>query len=158
MMTKGRNCTYNKTEATEDIGFGHPAVTFKQLAQRFACCSVADVSDEYLRRSHSDNDNVIEVFFTKQLLLEENKTSIQFKCWLPSVVWRCWLSGRKGIRPAKKMSGEVLALLSVWSEVQMICIWSSSFYCHPSSLAPVKSRMVYLSSAGLPRLSWKKGH
>ena len=26
-----------------------------------------------------------------------------------------------------------------------------------SSLAPVKSRMVYLSSAGLPRLSWKKG-
>jgi len=26
----------------------------------------------------------------------------------------------------------------------------------PSSLAPVKSRMVYFSSAGLPRLSWKK--
>jgi len=28
----------------------------------------------------------------------------------------------------------------------------------PSSLAPVKSRMVYRSGAGLPRLSWKKGH
>ena len=27
-----------------------------------------------------------------------------------------------------------------------------------SSLASVKSRMVYLSRAGLPRLSWKKGH
>jgi len=27
-----------------------------------------------------------------------------------------------------------------------------------SSLAPVKSRMVYLSGAGLPRLFWKKGH
>ena len=27
----------------------------------------------------------------------------------------------------------------------------------PSSLAPVKSRMVYLSGGGLPRLSWKKG-
>jgi len=26
----------------------------------------------------------------------------------------------------------------------------------PSSLATVKSRMVYLSGAGLPRLSWKK--
>jgi len=25
----------------------------------------------------------------------------------------------------KKLSGEVLAWLSVWSEVQMICIWSS---------------------------------
>jgi len=28
----------------------------------------------------------------------------------------------------------------------------------PSSLAPVKSRMVYLPGAGLSRLSWKKGH
>jgi len=28
----------------------------------------------------------------------------------------------------------------------------------PSSLASVKSTMVYLSRAGLPRLSWKKGH
>jgi len=27
----------------------------------------------------------------------------------------------------------------------------------PSSLAPVKSRMVYLSGADLPRLSWKTG-
>jgi len=27
----------------------------------------------------------------------------------------------------------------------------------PSSLAPVKSRMVYRSGAGLLRLSWKKG-
>jgi len=26
----------------------------------------------------------------------------------------------------------------------------------PSSLAPAKSRMVYLSGASLPRLSWKK--
>jgi len=26
----------------------------------------------------------------------------------------------------------------------------------PSSLTPVKSRMVYLSGSGLPRLSWKK--
>jgi len=28
----------------------------------------------------------------------------------------------------------------------------------PSSLARVKSRMTYLSGAGLPRLSWRKGH
>jgi len=27
----------------------------------------------------------------------------------------------------------------------------------PSSLAPVKSRMIYVSSASLSRLSWKKG-
>jgi len=34
--------------------------------------------------------------------------------WL-SVLWRCWLGDRKGIRP---VSGGVLAWLSVWSEVQ----------------------------------------
>jgi len=28
----------------------------------------------------------------------------------------------------------------------------------PSSVAPVKSRIVYLSGAGSPRLFWKKGH
>jgi len=32
------------------------------------------------------------------------------------------VGGRKGIRPVKKLSGEVLVWLSVWSEVQMICI------------------------------------
>ena len=36
---------------------------------------------------------------------------------------RCWLGGRKGIRPAKT-SGGVLAWLSVWSEVHT-CIWPS---------------------------------
>jgi len=80
-------------------------------------------------------------------------------------------------------------MVTVWSEVQMICTWSSWCHCHaiislfhplvtrlptrPDSslryrryinhlltylltLAPVKSRMVYLSGAGLPMLSWKK--
>jgi len=41
------------------------------------------------------------------------------------------------------------------------CKWfaygSADATATPSSLAPVKSRMVYLSHAGLPRLSWKKG-
>jgi len=36
---------------------------------------------------------------------------------LPSVLWRCWLGGRKGIQPVKNLSGGVLAWLSVWSEV-----------------------------------------
>ena len=42
----------------------------------------------------------------------------------------------------------------VCSEVQMICIWSSWCHCQPKI---VKSRIVYLPGAGLPRLSWKKG-
>ena len=52
---------------------------------------------------------------------------------LPSVLWRCWLGGRKGIRPLKIWSDEVLAWLSVWSEVQMICIWFIWCHCHPIS-------------------------
>jgi len=31
----------------------------------------------------------------------------------------------------KKLSDEVLARLSVWSEVQMSCMWSSQCQCHP---------------------------
>jgi len=49
----------------------------------------------------------------------------------------------------------------------VVCLERGATYLHivqlmslspvtPSSLAPVKSRMVYLSGAGLPRLSWKK--
>ena len=58
---------------------------------------------------------------------------------MPSMLWCCWLGGRKGIRPVKNWSGGVLAWLSVWSEVQT-CIWSSRF--HSLSLASVKSRLV----------------
>ena len=124
-------------------------------------------------------------------------------CELLSVLWRCWLSGRKGTRPVKtewwgaicrkspiltcptlaprwgwprwnfakifgisaltllvgrqeghpackKLSGGVLAWLSVWSEVQT-CKWPSWCHCHSLSLASVKSRLV------LPfwyRLTW----
>ena len=35
---------------------------------------------------------------------------------MPSVLWRCWLGGRKGVRPVKKLSSGVLAWLSVWSK------------------------------------------
>ena len=62
---------------------------------------------------------------------------------MPSVLWRCWLGGRKGIRPVKKLSGGVLAWFSVWSEVQT-CIWPSRCHCHSLSLALVKSRLVLL--------------
>jgi len=42
----------------------------------------------------------------------------------------------------------------------MICIWFSpaDATATTSSLAPVKSRMIHLSGAGLPRLSWKKAN
>ena len=59
---------------------------------------------------------------------------------MPSVLWRCWLGGTKGIRPVKK-SGGVLVLLSVWSKVQT-CIWPSWCHCHSLSLVSLKTRLV----------------
>jgi len=53
----------------------------------------------------------------------------------------CWLGGRKGIQPVKKLSGGVLTWLSVCSEVQT-CIRPSCCHCHSLSLASVKSRLV----------------
>ena len=52
------------------------------------------------------------------------------------------LVGRQERHPAcKKLSGGVLAWLSVWSEVQS-CIWPSWCHCHSLSLASVISRLV----------------
>ena len=52
------------------------------------------------------------------------------------------LVGRQEGHPAcKKLSGGVLAWLSVWSEVQT-CIWPSWCHCHSLSLASKKSRFV----------------
>jgi len=64
------------------------------------------------------------------------------------------LVGHQEEHPAcKKLSDEVLAWLSVWSKhmVQLMPL-------PPHPLASVKSRMVYLSGVGQPRLSWKIGH
>ena len=41
---------------------------------------------------------------------------------MPSVLWRCWLGSRKGTRPEKKLSGGVMAWLSVWSKVQTFLV------------------------------------
>jgi len=61
------------------------------------------------------------------------------------------LVGQQEGHPAcKKLTGGVLAWLSVWSEVQT-CLWSSWCHCHSLSVASVKSRLV------LPfwyRLTW----
>jgi len=60
---------------------------------------------------------------------------------LSSVLWCCWLGGRKGIRPVKKQIDGVLVWLSIWSKVQT-CIWPSWCHCYSLSLASVKSRLV----------------
>jgi len=59
--------------------------------------------------------------------------SLTFYIPLASVLWRCWLGlgWQEGHPACKKLSGEVLVWLSVWSDEQTICIWSSWCHCHP---------------------------
>ena len=60
----------------------------------------------------------------------------------------------------KKLSDEVLVLLSAWSEVQIVCILSSRCHCilKPHHFLPhFNPDWFYLSGTSLPRLSWKRG-
>ena len=67
------------------------------------------------------------------------------------------LVGRQEGHPAcKKLSGEVLAWLSVCREVHT-CIWPSWCRCHSLSLASVKSRLVLPFWYGLTRVVLDKG-
>jgi len=61
-------------------------------------------------------------------------------------------------RPACKILVLVLVWLSVWSEVQMICVWSSSAdaTATPSSIASLKSRMVLLLWCWLIQVALEK--
>jgi len=60
---------------------------------------------------------------------------------------------QEGHPACKKVSGGVLAWLSVWGKVH-ICVYPSWYYCHSLSLASVKSRLVLvLAHLGNPRQS-----
>jgi len=63
---------------------------------------------------------------------------------------------QEGHLACKKLSGGVLAWLSVWSEVQT-CIRPSWCHCHSLSLASVKSRLVFLFWYRLTRVVPDKG-
>jgi len=63
---------------------------------------------------------------------------------------------QEGHPACKKLSGGVLAWLSVWSSVQT-CIWPSGFNCHSLSLASVKSRLVLPFWYRLTRVVPEKG-
>jgi len=55
---------------------------------------------------------------------------------------------------------KILCLFGLWSEVQIVCIWSSWCHCIPKLrrlLPHLNPDWFYLSDIGLPRLSWKRG-
>jgi len=69
---------------------------------------------------------------------------------LPSVLWCCWLGSRKGIRPAKTWVVRYWHGYLSWVRCKWFAYSPADAVATPSSLAPVKSRMVYLSGASLP--------
>jgi len=66
--------------------------------------------------------------------------SVKFKCFAFSAL-TLLVGWQKGHPACTKLSGKVLAWLSVWSEVQT-CIWPSWCHCHSLSLASIISRLV----------------
>ena len=75
------------------------------------------------------------------MLKSNRKLCALYEWWHPFSALTL-LVGRQEDHPAwKKLSGGLLAWLSVWSKVQT-CIWPSWCHCHSLSLASVKSRLV----------------
>ena len=79
-----------------------------------------------------------------------------FRIYVPSVLWRCWLGGRKGIWPVKK--------LECWGVGMVICLERGAdlhvpswCHCHSLSLASVKSRLVLPFWYRLTRVVLEKG-
>ena len=58
---------------------------------------------------------------------------------VPSVLWRCWLGGRKGIRRVKNW---VVGCWHGYLSGARCRLWPSWCHCHPRSLASVNSRLV----------------
>ena len=86
-------------------------------------------------------------------------TVFSFGCQLWSLAFSALtlLVGRQEGHPAcKKLSGGVLAWLSVWSEVQT-CMCPSWCHCHSLSLASVKSKLVLPFWYRLTRVVLDKG-
>jgi len=85
------------------------------------------------------------------------KQQIFFTIWsiVPSVLWRCWLGGRKGIRPVKNewWGADVVICLERGADLHM----PSWCHCHPLSLASVKSRLVLPFWYWPTRVVLKKG-
>jgi len=64
-------------------------------------------------------------FLQRHTLLQRACLCFAFGALTPS-------AGRQEVHLAcKKLNDEVLQWSSIWSEVQMICMWSSRCHCHP---------------------------
>ena len=59
---------------------------------------------------------------------------------------------QEGHAACKKLSSGMLAWLSAWSEVQVICVWLSWCHWHSLSLAPINPDWFYFSGIRLTQV------
>ena len=128
---------------------------------------IHDNLSESLPENHSSTHTII-FNFLYTIISNSYVDEIKDYCVLLTKIGSNWILAFSALtllvwhqieHPAcKKLSDKVLVQLSAWSEVQMICIWSSWCHCHPQNLLlHWNPEWFNLSGAGLPRLSWKKG-
>jgi len=79
-----------------------------------------------------------------------------YVCMYPFSALTLLVGRQEGHSAYKKLSGGLLAWLSVWSKVQT-CIWPSWCHCHSLSLASLKSRLVLPFWYRLTRVIPEKG-
>jgi len=92
------------------------------------CCNTCGKLSLWLWKSLENSDHFVSYFVATLVCLHISALTLL-------VGWQ------EGHPACKKLSGGVLAWLSVWSEVQT-CTWSSWCHCHSLSLASVKSTLV----------------
>ena len=115
-----------------------------------SCCFLSSL----LLISHLRHNGVVCLFCSYKL-----GSTASASCYLVVVAFSALtlLVGRQeGHSACKKLSGGVLAWLSVWSKVQT-CICPSWWHCHSLSLASVKSRLVLPFWYRLTRVVPEKG-
>ena len=116
------------------------------VLQWYAGISRTTLSNIWLVTSNSTTSLQLQIKSKMQHLAILNRHLMPYTIWFvgQEIAFSALtlLVGRQEGHPAcKKLSGGVLARLSVWSEGQT-CIWTSWCYFHSQSLASVKSRLV----------------
>ena len=86
--------------------------------------------------------------------------SATYRCVCDDHYYQHDTSGRCRMYYTSIIRDEVWVWLSGWSEMQIVCIWSSWCHCHPKPhhvFRHLNPDWFYLSATGLPRLSWERG-
>ena len=89
-----------------------------------SCCSLISATGRIHIRLLLDSNNFLQI-----QSLTDFRLASDSDC--PFSALTLLVGQQEGHPACKKLSVEVLAWLSVWSEVQMICIWSSWCHCYP---------------------------